>query len=76
MLQKKHVCPSPIEVMVKQQEGVLNVDLQRIQRFLEMRALPRCAAESSICSINYNSPPPPSPVLRHLFPFNGTTIRE
>lgn len=34
-------------------------DLQRIlRRFLEMRALPRCAAESSICSINYNSPPP------------------
>lgn len=26
-----------------------------------MRALPRCAAESSICSINYNSPPLPHP---------------
>lgn len=31
-----------------------------------MRVLPRCNAESSICSINYNSPPPqsrPSPLL-------------
>lgn len=61
-------------------KGILKAcrDLQRIwRRFLEMRALPRCAAESSICSINYNSPPSLTPaILRHLFPFNVPTIRE
>lgn len=48
-----------------------------LRRFPKMRALPRCAAEISICNINYNSPPSLTlTALHHLFPFNGLTVQE